>query len=37
LEAADAAKFDPDEYFNAKAAGFVHLNQIALEHLMGAR
>jgi xylose isomerase len=37
LEAADAAKFDPDAYFNAKGAGFVQLNQIALEHLMGAR
>jgi xylose isomerase len=29
--------FAPDEYFNNKGAGFVQLNQIALEHLMGAR
>jgi xylose isomerase len=35
--APDAAKFDPEAYFNAKGAGFVQLNQIAVEHLMGAR
>jgi xylose isomerase len=35
--APDAAKFDPESYFNAKGAGFVQLNQIAVEHLMGAR
>ena len=29
--------FDPDAYFNGKGAGFVQLNQLALEHLMGAR
>jgi xylose isomerase len=29
--------FDPDLYFNGKGAGFVQLNQLALEHLMGAR
>lgn len=29
--------FDPDSYFGAKGFGFVRLNQLALEHLMGAR
>ncbi|MBI3216420.1 MAG: xylose isomerase [Mycobacterium sp.] len=29
--------FDPDSYFGAKGFGFVELNQLALEHLMGAR
>lgn len=29
--------FDPETYFNGKGAGFVQLNQLALEHLMGAR
>lgn len=29
--------FDPGAYFNGRGAGFVQLNQIALEHLMGAR
>jgi xylose isomerase len=43
-ESADALRtssefesFDPAVYFNGKGAGFVQLNQIALEHLMGAR
>ncbi|MFS4507622.1 xylose isomerase [Clavibacter sp. Sh2141] len=29
--------FDADEYFDGKGFGFVRLNQLALEHLMGAR
>ncbi|MET0896363.1 MAG: xylose isomerase [Mycobacterium sp.] len=29
--------FDADSYFSAKGFGFVQLNQLALEHLMGAR
>ena len=29
--------FDADSYFNAKGFGFVRLNQLAIEHLMGAR
>jgi xylose isomerase len=29
--------FDADSYFGAKGFGFVALNQLALEHLMGAR
>ena len=29
--------FDADAYFNAKGFGFVHLQQLATEHLMGAR
>jgi xylose isomerase len=37
LNDAAATNFNPDEYFNGKGAGFVQLNQIALEHLMGAR
>lgn len=28
---------DPDTYFNAKGFGFVRLQQLAIEHLMGAR
>lgn len=35
--AADASSFDPDQYFNAKGFNFVELNQLAIEHLMGAR
>jgi xylose isomerase len=31
------ADFAVDEYFDGKGFGFVHLNQLALEHLMGAR
>lgn len=31
------SSFEPDSYFNAKGPGFVQLNQLALEHLMGAR
>ena len=30
-------EFDADSYFGAKGFGFVHLNQLALEHLLGAR
>ena len=30
-------EFDPDSYFGAKGFGFVRLNQLAVEHLMGAR
>jgi xylose isomerase len=30
-------EFDADSYFGAKGFGFVRLNQLALEHLMGAR
>ncbi len=29
--------FDTDSYFGAKGFGFVRLNQLALEHLLGAR
>jgi xylose isomerase len=29
--------FNADEYFDGKGFGFVQLNQLALEHLMGAR
>jgi xylose isomerase len=29
--------FDADSYFNGKGFGFVRLNQLAVEHLMGAR
>ncbi|BCI53326.1 xylose isomerase [Mycolicibacterium litorale] len=29
--------FDPETYFGAKGFGFVRLNQLAVEHLMGAR
>ena len=29
--------FNPDEYFNGKGFDFVRLNQLAIEHLMGAR
>ncbi|MET4781134.1 xylose isomerase [Glaciihabitans sp. UYNi722] len=29
--------FDADSYFGAKGFGFVRLNQLALEHLLGAR
>ena len=29
--------FDIDQYYNAKGFGFVRLQQLALEHLMGAR
>jgi xylose isomerase len=29
--------FTPGEYFNAKGFGFVRIQQLALEHLMGAR
>lgn len=29
--------FDPESYFGAKGFGFVRLNQLAIEHLMGAR
>jgi xylose isomerase len=31
------AGFQVDEYFDGKGFGFVQLNQLALEHLMGAR
>jgi xylose isomerase len=29
--------FEPDTYFGAKGFGFVRLNQLAIEHLVGAR
>jgi xylose isomerase len=29
--------FEPDAYFNGKGFGFVRLQQLMLEHLMGAR
>jgi xylose isomerase len=29
--------FDSDAYFNANGFGFVQLQQLALEHLLGAR
>jgi xylose isomerase len=37
VAAADAKSFEPDTYFNGKGFNFVRLNQLALEHLMGAR
>jgi xylose isomerase len=37
LKADDVALFNPDAYFNGKGFNFVRLNQLALEHLMGAR
>jgi len=30
-------QFDTDAYFGGKGCGFVALNQLAIEHLMGAR
>jgi len=30
-------EFDTDSYFGGKGFGFVRLNQLALEHLLGAR
>jgi xylose isomerase len=33
----ELANFEPEQYFNGNGFGFVQLNQIALEHLMGAR
>jgi xylose isomerase len=29
--------FDPEPYFNGKGFGFVRLQQLATEHLLGAR
>ena len=29
--------FDADSYFDGRGFGFVRLNQLAMEHLMGAR
>jgi xylose isomerase len=29
--------FDAESYFGAKGFGFVRLNQLAIEHLLGAR
>lgn len=29
--------FDAESYFNGKGFGFVHLNQLAIEHVLGAR
>jgi xylose isomerase len=29
--------FDADSYYNGRGFGFVRLNQLATEHLMGAR
>jgi xylose isomerase len=37
LTAGDAATFNPDAYFNGNGFNFVRLNQLAMEHLMGAR
>ncbi|MEY3537329.1 MAG: hypothetical protein RL645_143 [Actinomycetota bacterium] len=37
LLAAGDGGFNPDEYFNGKGFNFVRLNQLAIEHLMGAR
>jgi xylose isomerase len=37
LKADDVDLFNPDAYFNGKGFNFVRLNQLALEHLMGAR
>lgn len=36
-DTAAAEAFDPGAYFDGKGCGFVRLNQLALEHLMGAR
>jgi xylose isomerase len=30
-------EFDADAYFGERGCGFVALNQLAIEHLMGAR
>lgn len=37
LTAPDVDSFNPEDYFNGKGFNFVRLNQLALEHLMGAR
>lgn len=37
MNSSEFASFDPETYFNGKGAGMVQLNQLALEHLMGAR
>jgi xylose isomerase len=37
LLAAGDGGFEPDAYFNGKGFNFVCLNQLAIEHLMGAR
>lgn len=36
-ESSEWFNFNPEKYFNGEGAGFVQLNQIAMEHLMGAR
>lgn len=36
-DSASYENFDADSYFNGKGFGFVKLNQLAIEHLMGAR
>ncbi|MEY2698731.1 MAG: Xylose isomerase [Actinomycetota bacterium] len=36
-DTASYENFDADSYFNNKGFGFVKLNQLAIEHLMGAR
>lgn len=36
-DSASYEDFDADSYFNGKGFGFVKLNQLAIEHLMGAR
>lgn len=37
LNQPSSVNINPDDYFDGKGPGFVQLNQIALEHLMGAR
>ena len=38
LLASEASEgFDPDQYFNGKGFNFVRLNQLAIEHILGAR
>ena len=36
-DTASYENFDADSYFNGRGFGFVKLNQLAIEHLMGAR
>lgn len=37
LDSSSFETFDSDSYFNGRGFGFVHLQQLATEHLMGAR
>lgn len=37
MNSSEFSSFEAERYFNGKGAGMVQLNQLALEHLMGAR